>query len=468
MDRPARHVAVIDIGKTNAKVVLHDLAERRDLAFRSTANTVRRDGPYPHYDLDRLFAFVVASLGEVAEGYPLDAIAITTHGASIVLVDGDGLTLPMIDYEFDIAGPESDAYDAERPAFSETLSPPMGQGLNVGRQLYWLQTRFPEAFARTRWILTYPQYWAWRLTGIAAVETTSLACHSDLWSAEREDYSSLVDAMGWRPLFPERRSAFETLGPLLPDIADRAGLGDRGRIPVACGIHDSNASLLPHLLSRSTPFSVVSTGTWIVSFAIGGRGVRLDPALSTLGNADAFGRTVPSGIFMGGRDFDVLTEGQPEMPDESTVLSVIERANMALPGQTRGSGPFPHGPGGWSVDPRTLSNAERTAAASLYAALSTDAVLRNIGADGPTIVEGPFSRNDLYLRALRELTGRPVVAPAEGTGTSAGAALLALGPDAAIQPSAERAILDRPLPNLDRYRAAWGATAGASRLEETA
>ncbi len=48
--------------------------------------------------------------------------------------------------------------------------------------------------------------------------------------------------------------------------------------------------------------------------------MRLDPALSTLGNADAFGRTVPSGIFMGGRDFDVLTEGQPEMPDESTVL----------------------------------------------------------------------------------------------------------------------------------------------------
>ena len=62
MDRPARHVAVIDIGKTNAKVVLHDLAERRDLAFRSMTNAVRRDGPYPHYDLDRLFDFIVASL----------------------------------------------------------------------------------------------------------------------------------------------------------------------------------------------------------------------------------------------------------------------------------------------------------------------------------------------------------------------------------------------------------------------
>ncbi len=81
---------------------------------------------------------------------------------------------------------------------------------------------------------------------------------------------------------------------------------------------------------------------------------------------------------------------------------MIERAIMALPGQTRGSGPFPHGPGGWSVDPRTLSNAERTAAASLYAALSTEAVLRNIGADGPTIVEGPFfSKRSLSESAAR-------------------------------------------------------------------
>ncbi len=80
---------------------------------------------------------------EVAEGYPLDAIAITTHGASIVLVDDDGLTLPMIDYEFDIAGPESDAYDAVRPAFSETLSPPMGKASMSGGSSSGCKSAFP-------------------------------------------------------------------------------------------------------------------------------------------------------------------------------------------------------------------------------------------------------------------------------------------------------------------------------------
>ncbi|WP_279481700.1 FGGY-family carbohydrate kinase [Aureimonas sp. SK2] len=468
MKTVARHVAVIDVGKTNAKVVLHDLAERRDLAFRSTANEVRRDGPYPHFDLDGLFAFIVRSLGEVAEGHPLDAIAITTHGASIVLVDSEGLALPMLDYETDLAGPESDAYDALRPDFSETLSPGMGGGLNVGRQLYWLERRFPDAFARTRHMLTYPQYWAWRLSGVASVETTSLACHTDLWSPPRGTYSALVERAGWTSLLPQRRSAFDVLGPLRPEITERAGLLDRGAIPVLCGIHDSNASLLPHLLSRPAPFAVVSTGTWVVSFAIGGRSVPLDPGRGTFSNVNAFGDPVPSGIFMGGREFDLLTDHAPEKPSEETIADVIRRGIMALPGQTRGSGSLPEGLGGWSAEPSTLSPAERTAAASLYCALATQAVLALIGADGPTVVEGPFARNDLYLRALGQLTGRRVAAPLEGTGTSAGAALLALGPQATIERAAERPISESPLPDLADYRRAWLGVVHAPKQEVTA
>ena len=40
--------------------------------------------------------------------------------------------------------------------------------------------------------------------------------------------------------------------------------------PVLTGIHDSNASLLPHLIDRKPPFAVVSTGTWVIAMAIGG------------------------------------------------------------------------------------------------------------------------------------------------------------------------------------------------------
>ncbi|MCE3590562.1 hypothetical protein LXJ59_28655, partial [Escherichia coli] len=67
-----------------------------------------------------------------------------------------------------------------------------------------------------------------------------------------------------------------------------------------CGIHDSNASLLPHLMTRSSPFSVVSTGTWVVLFAVGGQLDKLDQARDTLANVDAYGKAVPSARFMGG------------------------------------------------------------------------------------------------------------------------------------------------------------------------
>lgn len=422
---PPRFIAVVDIGKTNAKVVLHDLAERRDVTLRSTANTVVQGTPYPHYDVDRLFDFIIASLGEIGTAHAIDAIAITAHGASAVLATADGLALPVIDYEFDLSGPETEAYEALRPPFAETQSPRMAGGLNVGNQIFWQQKRFPDAFAEVRYIFTYAQYWAWRLTGVATFEATGIGSHTDLWCPAKNDFSSLVDAMGWRPLFPPRGTAFDVLGPLKPEIAGAAGLG---AVPVISGIHDSNASLLPHLLARPAPFTVVSTGTWVVSFAIGGKPVALDAAQGTAAYVDAFGRPVPSALFMGGREFDMLTAGAATEPSAADIAGVIEAGIMALPSFVAGSGPFPRNTGGWTVAPESLTAGRRTAAASLYAALMTDTVLRLIGADGPTVVEGPFARNALYVQALSILTGRPAEASLASTGTSGGAALLALGP----------------------------------------
>ena len=51
----------------------------------------------------------------------------------------------------------------------------MKAGRNLGAQLFWQQQTFPSAFAATRWILPYPQYWGYRLTGIPSSEITSPA-----------------------------------------------------------------------------------------------------------------------------------------------------------------------------------------------------------------------------------------------------------------------------------------------------
>ncbi|TGV22654.1 carbohydrate kinase, partial [bacterium M00.F.Ca.ET.168.01.1.1] len=91
------------------------------------------------------------------------------------------------------------------------------------------------------------------------------------WNPWTSDYSSLVDKMGWRRLMAPVRPAKDRLGPILPALARLTGLDPQ--TPVYCGLHDSNASLLPHLVSEQPPFSVVSTGTWVVSMAVGGRKV---------------------------------------------------------------------------------------------------------------------------------------------------------------------------------------------------
>ncbi|RAZ87462.1 carbohydrate kinase [Mesorhizobium hawassense] len=418
-----RHVAVIDIGKTNAKVALVDLTTLSEIALRRMANAPVRHAPYPHHDVEALWTFILNSLAYLNGERRIDAISVTTHGATGVLVDQSGeLALPVLDYEFD--GPDrlAQEYDAIRPSFAETGTPRLPVGLNLGAQLFWQQKRFPAEFARAAAMLMYPQYWALRLTGIAANEATSLGCHTDLWNPWASDYSSLVDKMGWRQLMAPVRPAKERLGPILPVFARRTGLDPQ--TPVFCGLHDSNASLLPHLLSDAPPFCVVSTGTWVVSMAVGGRKVELEPARDTLVNVNALGDPVPSARFMGGREFSLLTDGQPQEWIDDDVAAVLARQALLLPSTQQGSGPFPHRDARW-VNAEDLSPGQRFAAISFYLALMTATCLELIGGDGPTTVEGPFARNPLFNCMLAAAMERPVIASETSTGTSIGAALLA-------------------------------------------
>ncbi|HET9538632.1 MAG TPA: carbohydrate kinase, partial [Mesorhizobium sp.] len=95
-----RHVAVIDIGKTNAKVALVDLDNITEIAVSTTSNTTLRDSIYPHYDVERLWDFILGSLATLNLGQPIDAISVTTHGATAALLRADGeLALPVLDYE---------------------------------------------------------------------------------------------------------------------------------------------------------------------------------------------------------------------------------------------------------------------------------------------------------------------------------------------------------------------------------
>lgn len=448
-------IAVLDIGKTNAKVVVLDSATGAEIAVVKTPNTVLKDGPYPHYDVDALWAFTLNALKGFARQPGFDAISITTHGASAALLDKAGnLAMPVLDYEHEYPADIRNAYARLRPQFEETFSPHQTMGLNIGAQLHYQKTTLPDDFAKVATILTYPQYWTARLAGIASNEVTSLGCHTDLWNPREGRYSSLVDTLGIRNLMAPIRSAFDPLGPVLPDIAEAIGL--TREIPVYCGIHDSNASLLPHLLARTAPFAVVSTGTWVINFGVGGDLSRLDPRRDTLANVDAYGRAVPSSRFMGGREYEILSAeiGDVSQDDAAAALDdVISKGLMLLPNVAPGSGPFPGSNRRW-LNGDGASTAERYAAMCLYLALMSEACLDLIGASGPIIVEGPFALNVTYLEILAALTERDVVAVPSTTGTSQGASLLTGIKPA---PGAERRYSPRSIARLGDYRRAWAS-----------
>ncbi|MCX5515592.1 hypothetical protein C3941_06925 [Kaistia algarum] len=431
MSASSRPVAtvVLDIGKTNAKLALVDAGTRTIVKLRTTPNEVLREGLYPHFDTDRLWAWIVAGLTEYASEADIRCISTTTHGAAVAILNEDGLVLPILDYEYN--GPDSiaEAYRPLRGAFWETLSPDLPGGLNIGRQLYWLEETFPSAFGRATAILPYPQYWVWRLSGAVAAEPTSLGCHSDLWNPEAGTFSRLAEDRGWAKLIPSVVHPWDTAGTIRPALAKKTGLPESCRI--VAGIHDSNASLLPHILRRRAPFSVLSTGTWLILFAVGGQIAHLDPARDCLANVDALGRPVPSARFMAGREYERLTGGDKTVPTAGEVEAIVARGVMALPSFAPGTGPYAFLEGHWTEDPETLSPGERAAGASLYCALVAQTCLELTSAAGPIVVEGPLAKNAIFLAALASLIGRPVVARTDATGTTEGAALLADGPEGA-------------------------------------
>ncbi len=456
MTAPAT-VLVLDIGKTNAKAVLVDGATLAEIDVMTTPNRVLPGPPYPHADTEALWRFILDAARTMQVRHGVGAIAVTAHGATAALADAaGGLALPVIDYEF--AGPDefTAEYDAVRPPFAETGSPRLPAGLNLGPQLYWQFRRFPAEAARVASILMYPQYWTMRLSGVRASERTSLGCHTDLWDPHAGRFSSMVERLGWSGLMPPLRRAADVLGPVAAEVAAATGLDPA--TPVHCGIHDSNASLLPHLVAGKPPFAVVSTGTWVICMAIGGRRVELDAARDTLINVNAFGDPVPSGRFMGGREWSRLTEGREATVTAADVEAVLGRHVMLFPAVEPGSGPFAGRAHRWSLPEAEIAPGERAVAASWYLALMTGVCLELIGAEGPAVVEGPLAANARFTEMLSALYPGGLLPPSPtSTGTSAGAALLALAPGAGRGTSDAVAPAHLRAPRLAAYAARWRA-----------
>lgn len=443
--------AVLDIGKSNAKLSVIDSRDGREVFAERCPNISRIGGPLLELDIETLEHWMRGALTRVPNRERIGAIVPVAHGASCVMLDENGNALLAPDYE-DPRLADNPDYEELRDPFALTLSPSLPLGLNVGRQIHYAATRLPELFAAVRWILPYPQYWAWRFSGVRASEVTSLGCHTDLWVPTGSCFSPMAQSQGWAALFPPVRPARDVLGTLTPAMAASTGLDPR--CLVLCGIHDSNASYLQHRVQRlqSEPFVVVSSGTWTVLLANGIDPARLHQDRDMLGNVDAFGGLVGTARFMGGREYAAITGGDTSVPTQIAVNSVLHHRAMAIPSFAP-AGPF-SGHTGSIINADDCSPVERAALATLYVALLTDYALDALDAHGDLIIEGPLAENPVYPGLVAALGTKRRVYLGDGRSGTIGGALALL--DGGSKPRAALSeVFPHAYPDLLSYREHW-------------
>jgi len=428
-DELKTNALVIDIGKTHAK--LHVLDHGFDSIFsKQMKNVVELKGGYPSINVSAIWQWIVEGIKEVTKNYSISAMTITTHGATAALINSnadnsDGLVLPILDYEYQGITEATVEYVDIRPQFSDTYSPDLPAGLNIGRQLYWLKREFPEQFSSATDILMYPQYWVWRFTGQRHSEITSLGCHTDLWSLKENNYSSLVDTLSCRDLLPPLKPAWFDCGDILPELREEFGL--KADCKFFNGIHDSNASFLRYRLTQGeAPFTVISSGTWTILMSTQVPLENLDAHKDMLANIDATGKPIACARFMGGREFETICEQAGswlgEQFDESDLQKIIEQQVFALPNFSDGSGPFGGRNSGFVGDVNQVSG---IALATLYCALMIDYQLDMLGAKGKIFIEGTFLKNPLMCAVINQLREeQDVLLSKDSTGTVQGAGYL--------------------------------------------
>jgi L-fuculokinase len=442
-------IAVFDVGKTNAKLTLVDPALGQEIWSARRANEIVETPAGRQLDVVAIEAWLLETLRIAPERDRIAVIVPIAHGAAAVLVDHAGVVIAAPDYEDARFDEVADEYRALRDTYSLTFSPHLPQGLNLGRQLYFLQQRRAAEFRRVAHILMYPQYWSWRLSGVMATEVTSLGAHTDLWRPQEQVYSSLARNQGWARLMPSMRSAPERLGAIRDSVAAATGLP--GSCEVACGIHDSNASYLRFLLDREREaFTVVSSGTWTIVMANRGDLRRLREDRDMLANVNAFGAPVATARYMGGREYEAVAEGAAQ-PTVEALQFVLQLGAIALP-SFASAGPYA-GRKGRLESVETCDATQRSALATLYSALMTAQLIESLGAGGEIFVDGPLARNPLFSGLLAACVPVGTVRTyAAGGGTRVAAHLAGL-PAPAV--GALQTVVPLRIPGLLEYQANW-------------
>ena len=253
-------IAVIDIGKTNKKILLFN--EAFDVVYRNATRfdeVVDEDG-YPCDDIASIENWIQNEIKRIqSEGeYTIKAINFSTHGASLIYLDKNGERItPLYNYLKPLNLDEyHEFYEANggQEEFSrKTASPAYGM-LNTGLQILKLQKEKPEFWNQVDAILHYPQYLSYLFTKKITADFTSVGAHTATWDFDTMQYHQWIQDKNIK--LPQPSNGKEAI------VTHFNGQ----EIAVGTGLHDSSASILPILeTEKNKEFILLSTGTWIIA-----------------------------------------------------------------------------------------------------------------------------------------------------------------------------------------------------------
>lgn len=262
----AYNVVAVDFGAESGRLVL--------CRWNGTEGTLEEVHRFPNapdpvenhlvWDIERLWGEILRGLLKAAArtGGRIDSVGVDGWGVDYVLLDAAGKRI----------GPAFAYRDARNvPAMEKVYSKISKDRIyeitgiqfmpfNTIYQLTAHVEEFPGQWARASCWLTLPEYFQYRLTGVAAQEYTEasttqlLDVRARTWSAE------LAEALGFDlKKFPPIVQSGTVLGKLLPEVQDEVGLKDTQVIAPAC--HDTGSAVagipFPH-----DGLVFISSGTW--------------------------------------------------------------------------------------------------------------------------------------------------------------------------------------------------------------
>jgi len=252
-------IAIFDVGKTNKKLLLFDynlsLVLEQEIRFPERHD----DDGFECDNIELIEKWIIESITRLihSEKYDLTALNFATYGATVVYLDAEGRRLtPVYNYlkPIDERIPERlyRRYGGQDEFCRRTASPALGM-LNSGIQILWLKSVKSDVFSNVRYILHFPQYLSFLITGKICSEHTSIGCHTGMWD---------FDNMKYHPWISDQ--SLELPQPVPVDTVNEVII-DGKKIKAGIGIHDSSSSLAPYFTGNRGKFLLISTGTWCIN-----------------------------------------------------------------------------------------------------------------------------------------------------------------------------------------------------------